>query len=217
MTDPRRIFFLIYDDMEILDLTGPYDVFSMSNIIMENNPDHAVGMRKFEMFMVSPARKTVEAMHGLKVVPDYGFDDCPLDEIDVLIVPGGTVKLMFGFEKVYPTALDWLADAAGKADTFASICIGGLIAAKAGLFAGLKATTHHDFHAQLATFSQNKATVLPGARYVDNGEDARVLSSAGVSAGIDLAFHMLEQFTSPVIRRKTESLMEYNGTTNWVY
>ena len=92
-----------------------------------------------------------------------------------------------------------------------------MIGAKAGVFDGLRATTHHDFLDKLKEFSDGKATVMPGARYVDNDGEPEIISSSGVTAGIDMALYLLNKHESSDVRRKTATIMEYNGTSNWVY
>ncbi len=205
----RRAIFLIYDDVEVLDFTGPFDVFSMANVVGAKRP--------FELFTVSPDGKPVRTMHGLSVNPDYSIDNCPKDDMDFVVIPGGVPPLMLDFDQRYPDVIDWIAESRSWTKVLATVCIGALIGARAGVFDGLRATTHHAFLDKLTEFSDSKATVIPGARYVDNDGEPEIISSSGVTAGIDMALYLLGKHEGCDVRRKTAAIMEYNGTSNWVY
>ena len=208
----QKIYFLIYNDVEILDFSGPFDVFSMANVASKS----MTGQELFELFTVSPDGKTVTAMHGLSVNPDYSIENCPIGPDDVLIVPGGTGKAVNKFFDIYPTALPWMIKQKNQVKVFASICIGAIIAAKADAFVGKKTTTHHRFLGQLEALVEGQdAVVIPGVRYVDNDGSPNIMSSAGVSAGLDLSFYLLGKLSNQQIVSGTMNIMEYNGTTNW--
>ncbi len=205
----RRVLFLIYDDVEVLDFTGPFDVFSMANIVG--------AQKQFEMFTVGPDGNPVKTIHGLSINPDYGVENCPMEALDILVIPGGEPSLMFEFDRKYPRVIDWIASSLSRTQVLATVCVGALIGAKAGLFEGLKATTHHGFLRQLEEFSNGNATIVPGARYIDNDGIPEIISSSGVSAGIDMAFYLLGKLEGNDMKQKTAAIMEYNATTNWTY
>jgi transcriptional regulator GlxA family with amidase domain len=209
----QKIYFLIFDEVEVLDFTGPFDVFSMANAAANsmNQPD------LFELLTISPDGKTVTAMHGLSINPNYSIDTCPIGSDDILIVPGGTPPSVLSFYDDHPEVLPWLTAQQAEVKVLASICVGALIAAPAMAFQGKTATTHHQFLGQLETMlAGQNATVVPGVRYVDNPGTPTIMASAGVSAGLDLAFYLLRKLTDADITNKTMDIMEYNGTRNWV-
>lgn len=204
----RKVFFLIYDQVECLDFTGPYDVFSMANV--------ATGKDYFELFTVSPDGGTVKALHGLGIEANYSVADCPNDDIDILVIPGGIPETVLEFGKTHPEVIEWIRKRPANVEIFATVCIGALLGAQANVFDGLGATTHQGYLDQLECLAP-KARIVRGARYVDNGCESTVTSSAGVSAGIDLAFHIVERLLGSEVRRTTEVLMEYHGVSNSAY
>ncbi len=209
----QKIYFLVYDEVEVLDFSGPFDVYSMANVAANNKGQGDL----FELLTLSPTGKTVTAMHGLSINPTYSIDDCPIGADDILIVPGGTLPSVNSFYDTYPTMLPWMTAQKDQVKVFASVCIGALIAAPAMAFEGKKTTTHHQLLGQLEALVQGQnAAVIPGARYVDNDGTPNIMSSAGVSAGMDLAFYLLKKLTNQNIVSQTMNIMEYNGTTNWV-
>jgi len=207
--NPRKVFFLIYDGVEVLDFTGPFDVFAMTSV--------ATGQTHFEMHTVSPNDRPVTTWHGLVIQAKHSVDNCPNDAIDILVIPGGDPDLVFNFKNKYPGVIDWISNRRSHVKVLSTVCVGALIAAQAGVFDDLEATTHHQFLEQLSVFSHGRAKVIHGARYVDNPGTPNVISSAGVSAGIDMAFHLVGKLLGPEARRNTAKTMEYNETTNWIY
>lgn len=205
----RKVVFLIYDGVEVLDFTGPFDVFSMANISGAKEP--------FELITVSPDGNAIQTMHGLTITPNYSIDNYPKEHTSVLIIPGGLPSIMKEFDKRYPAVMDWITDMRHHSKVVASVCIGALIAAKAGVFDGLKATTHHGFLRDLRTYTDGKAIIEAGNRYVNNSGSPQTISSAGVSSGMDMAFFLLGQLEGPEVQRATANVMEYNGTVNWLY
>jgi transcriptional regulator GlxA family with amidase domain len=185
---PRRVFFLIYDQVEILDLAGAYDVFTIANI--------ASGGRAFELHTISPAAGSIGPMR---------------QPIDMLVIPGGPPDLMLQFKQRYPAVIDWIAGQRPKVKILATVCVGALIAAQADVFDGLKATTHGANIGDLEKLTQGRGTdVVSGVRFVDDGQAPNVISSAGVTAGIDMAFHVVGKLLGDGIRRRTAGIMEYN-------
>jgi transcriptional regulator GlxA family with amidase domain len=188
---PRRVFFLIYDQVEILDFAGAYDVFTIANI--------ASGDRAFELHTVSPAKGSIGPMRhpaqpvrGLHLEATHTIDAWSDQPIDMLVIPGGPPDLMLQFKQRYPAAIDWIAGQRPKVKILATVCVGALIAAQADVFDGLKATTHGANIGDLEKLTQGRGTVVvSGLRFVDDGQAPNVISSAGVTAGIDMAFHVV--------------------------
>ena len=215
---PRRVFFLIYDQVEMLDLAGPYEVFSMANVVS--------GKVEFELYTVSPDRdpqtgnpRLVSPMRhgeakslGLDLRATHTIDHWPDDEpIDMLVIPGGDPELTRKFKDKYPAVIEWIAGQRQKVSILATVCVGALIAAQANVFDGLKATTHVIFIPTLRTLtSSGNTTVVERVRFVDNDKPSHnVISSAGVSAGIDMALHIVGKLLGDAIRVGTADAMEY--------
>ena len=220
-----NVFFLIYDNVEVLDFTGPFDVFSMTNVALSlGGTPHT----PFTLRTVAPTQDIVTAIHGLRIVPDHGIADCPIEDIDLLIVPGGMPEDILDFAEKHPEVLDWIIKAHQNTQITASVCIGALLLAQAnarpagGFLDGLKMTTHAGYIKTLEKLLP-KTTVIPGARYVDNfgagcaTDHPVIAASAGVSAGLDLSFHLLRHLLGPEAATKTQQRMEYNSTLDFVY
>lgn len=226
MRQEWKIFFLLFDHVEVLDFSGSFDVFSMANVAIPlkkgEKEDYDQG-RVFKLYTVSESGGTVKALHGLKIEADFSFDSCPVDDIDVLIIPGASPDIIKKFIAANPEVIEWVRQRCRHVEIVASVCVGALILAEAGGFDGLRCTTHHGAIADLgAVFERRKAKaeIVRGARYVDNEESKspRVLSSAGVSAGIDQAFYMLRSILgNETLARTTAVVMEYNESANWDY
>jgi transcriptional regulator GlxA family with amidase domain len=143
--------------------------------------------------------RAIAATGGLKVVPDFTFDDAP--RIDLLVVPGG-----FGVRPLLDDErhLAWIAATSATAQRTASVCSGALLLAKIGLLDGRRATTHWGSLERLAALGSG-IRVEPGARFVDDG----VMTSAGVAAGIDLAFHVVATRHGREVAAETARYIDY--------
>jgi transcriptional regulator GlxA family with amidase domain len=157
--------------------------------------DHA----PFHVFTVAESRDRVRAIGGLEVTPDHGFADAPA--IDLLIVPGG-----FGTRPLLEHAgvCGWIARTAQRARLVASVCTGALLLAKVGLLHGKRATTHWGALEFLRSLDPT-IQIESGTRFVDDG----VLTSAGISAGIDLALALVERVSGAAVADETAHYMEY--------
>jgi transcriptional regulator GlxA family with amidase domain len=193
----RHVAILIFEEVEILDFAGPFEVFAVAN---ELN-----GFEIFHTFTVAAVPGSVRARNGLKVVPDFTLESAPSPHI--LIVPGGagTRPLLRR-----PSMLEWIRQRARKAELVASVCTGALVLAQAGLLHNLRATTHHKCLAELAALAPN-TDVVEGARFVDNGQ---VLTAAGISAGIDLSLHIVARLHGVETALQTARYMEYPWTND---
>ncbi len=188
----RNVAILVFDDVEVLDFAGPFEVFAVTDEL----GDHSV----FNVMTVAPLPGTVRARNGLKIVPDYALEACP--QPHVLIVPGG-----FGARALLrnPVVLEWIQTRSRKTELTVSVCTGALVLAKFGLLDGLRATTHHQAIEELRNMAP-KAVVDPGARFHDNGA---VLTAAGISAGIDCSLHIVGRLLGRVAADATAAYMEY--------
>ena len=192
MPTTRTLAIVIFDEVEVLDFCGPFEVFSVASRFAD---PHA-----FDVLTVAEKAGPVRARGGLSVNPHRRLADCPPP--DVLLVPGGqgTRKEMHN-----PALIEWIRQASEKAELVLSVCTGALLLARAGLLDGLEATTHHgatDLLRQVAP----KTTVHADHRFVDNG---RVVCSAGIAAGIDLSLHVLARLLGSDVAVRTAQQMEY--------
>lgn len=176
MTRARSVGILVFEDVEVLDFCGPFEVFSVTG--------RQIAPGSFNVFTVGNVPGVVVARNGLSVNAQYTVADAP--PIDLLLIPGGqgTRSLMHDAPLV-----EWIGQRAAAAELVLSVCTGALLLAKAGLLAGLAATTHHGALGLLREVAPG-TTVRDDVRYVDNG---RVITSAGVAAGIDMSFHVVDR------------------------
>ena len=188
----KNIAILLFDDVEVLDFAGPYEVFAVA--------DELRGYAVFNVFTVAENVGTIRARNGLKVVPHFSREDCPAP--NVLVVPGG-----FGTRALLnkPALLEWLRLKAKHSDLVMSVCTCALVLAKAGLLDGLRATTHHESFELLRALAP-RTEVLETERFVDNG---RILTAAGISAGIDCSLHVVERLLGSETAENTARQMEY--------
>lgn len=182
---------LIFPNVELLDFCGPYEAFTAASLD---------GKPCFNTFTVAESLEPVAANAGLRTLPDFTLNTAP--EIDVLVVPGGRGTR----REILNTALiDWIATIAGTATLTTSVCTGSFLLAQAGLLEGGKATTHWgSIERMRETFPSIE--VQENVRWVDDGA---VVSSAGVSAGIDMSLHVIERLVGRAAAENSARLMEY--------
>jgi transcriptional regulator GlxA family with amidase domain len=192
MSQTRSVGILIFDDVEVLDFCGPFEVFAVAG--------RQIVPGAFHVFTVAHSTDPITARNGLSVNPRASLADAP--QIDLLVIPGGygTRPLMHD-----ATVIDWIKQRAPAAELVLSVCTGALLLAKAGLLDGLSATTHHGALDLLREVAPNTA-VCDDRRVVDNG---RIITSAGVSAGIDMSFHVLAKLLGQDVAAATAHYIEY--------
>ena len=188
---------LIYDDVEVLDFAGPYEVFSVTRSLENPNYDDPC---PFEIALISEYNRKVTTVGGMRVIPKYNFEDCP--ELDILIVPGGLGERM---EHGNPITHHFLKTQAKNVKTLASVCTGAFFLAKAGLLNGKRATTHFLSLDRLEQAFPD-TEVVRDKRYV---EDGGIITSAGISAGIDMSLYIVSKFLGEDVARLTAKSMEY--------
>jgi len=201
MTSPnkRNVGIFIFDEVEVLDFAGPYEVFSRTRLTPGIESRRSDDTAPFRVFTAALDRSLVTATGGLRVVPDYDINDSPA--IDLLVVPGGFgTRLLLDNER----ALKWIIDTAGKSERFASVCTGALLLARAGLLKNRRATTHWGALDLLAA-QDTTISVEREARVVDD----HAVTSAGVSAGIDMALWFVEKFCGREVADETARYIEY--------
>jgi transcriptional regulator GlxA family with amidase domain len=188
---------LLFDDVELLDFAGPYEVFCMANVVVSMQ---ARDVPPFLVFTIADKPRTIRTRAGLRVLPDLGLEDCP--NMDLLVVPGGPGVRQ---EMKNGKLIDCLINFAHLNRRVASVCTGALLLGKAGLLKGRQATTHWSALEELAQLCP-ETIVVGGKRVVDSGS---ILTAAGVSAGIDLALYLVGGYLNGEISRFVAERMEY--------
>jgi transcriptional regulator GlxA family with amidase domain len=189
----RNVALLIFDDAEVLDFCGPFEVFSTTDELQHGG--------LLRVFTVALAGGAIRARNGLRVIPDFVLAGSPPP--DIVLVPGGRGARAAGKEE---EIIAWLKRSAGSAELLLSVCSGALILARAGLLDGLKATTHHEVLDELRS-SAPMTEVIAGKRFIDNG---RIIVSAGIAAGIDMCLYVVSRLFGAAVARQTAAYMEYD-------
>lgn len=182
-----KVLFYLQDGVEVLDFAGPMEVFSYAG---------------FDVAVVSKTKDPIVAQGVLKIMPEYSIEDAP--KADILAFFGGSA---WNAVKE-PSVIKWLQDAP-KPQYYFSVCTGAFILGKAGMLDGLTVTT---FHESIDGLQKDvpKAKVLSNVRFVDNG---KVITTAGISAGIDGALHLVEKVRGRDVAEQIAKYMEYD---KWV-
>src|SRR5713101_6094323 len=195
--DRKRVGILIFPDVEVLDFCGPFEVFSVTRL---NEDARREELSPFEVLLVAETKDTVVATGGLKVLPDVTLESCP--PLDILVVPGGWGTRT---EIDNPRLLSWIAERASQMETLTSVCTGSMLLGRAGLLDGRRATTHWR---SLDWMRQSFPTVTVEDR-LHVVEDGAVITSAGISAGIDMALRVVARYHGEPVARATARHMEY--------
>ena len=188
-----RIAFFIFDGAEELDWVGPWEVLASW---AQGWPDDDVAT-----FTVARTDGIVTCAKGLRVLPDYAWDTVPA--FDVLIYPGGQgTRPQIGDEAIRT----WVRERAAEGTLMASVCTGSLVFADSGLLDGLPATTHWGSLDHLGALGTG-IKVRPDDRFIDNGQ---IVTAAGVSAGIDMALHLVVRLHSAERARGVRRYIQYD-------
>ena len=181
----------MYDGVELLDLAGPGEVFAATV--------DAQGTRAFVLSTVAPSADTIMSQGFVQIVPEVAMAGTDLP--DLLVVPGGETEML----RALPKAMRWIEEAARHARLVLTVCTGALVLADTGLLDGRAATTWHGALDRLRAQAP-RTTIHTGCRVVDSG---RIVTTAGVSAGIDGALHVVERLVSAEAASATARYMEY--------
>ena len=198
----KRVGILVFDGVEVLDFCGPFEVFSVTRLDETRRREDP---SPFEVVLVAEQAGTVTAVGGLKVTPDHTLADCP--SLDILVVPGG-----WGTRREIgnPALLEWIGVRGHAVETLTSVCTGAMLLGKAGLLDGRRATTHWRSLGWM-TESFPDVTVETALHVV---EDGNVFTSAGISAGIDMALLVVARHHGEEIARAAARTMEYPYPTD---
>ena len=191
----RSVAILIFDGVELLDFAGPFEVFST----VRKPPDRVEAL--MDVFAVAESMKPVTCRNGLVVQPAYALNECP--PADIVLVPGGQGTRTAVHRQ---GLIAWLADRSAEAELTASVCTGSFLLAQAGLLDG-KPTTTHWASIQRMRDDFPGLEVRENVRWIEAGD---IISSAGVSAGIDMALHVVERLYGKDVAAGTARGMEYD-------
>lgn len=184
---------LLFNEVEVLDFAGPFEVFSLAED--ENQ-------KLFQVITIGEKTQVIQARNGLKVVPDYRFDNHP--KLDILIIPGGDGADQIEIKN--QVVLNWIRLQSKVVSILASVCTGAFLLAECGLLDSKRATTHWMDLDRLEN-EYPKVDVVRKSKFVDEGS---IITSAGISAGINMSFHIISKLTIPEIALQTAKKMEYD-------
>lgn len=188
-----KVGIFIFNEVEILDFTGPFEVFSLAKKDNE---------KLFQVVTIGETGEIISARNGLKVLPTANFND-ELN-LDILIIPGG-----YGAEEIEiknKVVIDWINEQQNKVKIVASVCTGALLLAECGILDNKSATTHWMDLDRLER-EYPKINVIRNTKFVDEGN---ILTSGGISAGINMSFHIIKTLFDADIAEETAKRMEYD-------
>ncbi len=193
MGNKVKVGIVLFNEVEVLDFAGTYEVFSLASKEKE---------KIFEVKTIGEIGEIISARNGLKVLPDFNFkDDCTFD---ILIIPGG-----YGAEEIEirnPIMIDWIKLQQNQVEILASVCTGALLLAQAGVLDNKKATTHWMDLNRLEK-EYPKVEVIRNVKFVDEGH---ILTSGGISAGINMSFHIIKRLFGAEVAKDLAKRMEYD-------
>ncbi len=197
MAQQQSVGILVFDEVEVLDFCGPFEVFASATTASDEPSGE---QRLFRPLIVAEQNRLIHCRGGLLVQPHHSFADAPA--FDVIVIPGG-----FGTRREIdnPRVLAWIAEQNERAELVTSVCTGAFLLAQIGLLNGKRATTHW----QSVDWMRERfpaVQMLDTERVVDEG---RIVTSAGVSAGIDMALHVVARLHGEEIANATARDMEY--------
>lgn len=187
--DKMNVAILVFDGVDVLDWAGPMEVF--------------VNSHAFNAYTVAAENRAYAGM-GHKLYPEYTFADMP--EPDILIVPGGSVAALMHQQET----IEWIRKTSAKSDITMSVCNGVITLAGTSMLKGLEATTHGAWMEWLTAMAgEQNFSAVRGPRFVDNG---KIVTTAGVSSGIDGALHLVARLKGLRVARMAARNMEYDWT-----
>jgi len=190
----------LYNEIEVLDFAGPFEVFSTASRVSSRISEDSENL--FNVFTVANDQKSILARGGLKITPTHSISNHP--EINLLIIPGGIVT--DELEKNH--IVSWILNTSNSADITGSVCTGAFLLAKAGLLKSKRATTHwEDIDDLISMFPDIK--IKKNVRWVDEG---KIVTAAGISAGIDMSLHLVSRMANNKLARLTAKQMEFDWT-----
>jgi transcriptional regulator GlxA family with amidase domain len=193
----KTVGITVFDDIEVLDFCGPFEAFSVTRLDEARRREEP---SPFEVKLIAENGGQITTSGGMRVNADCGFKDAP--RLDILCVPGGWGTRR---EMNNPVMMDWLRGRAKEAELVTSVCTGSMLLGSAGLLDGRRATTHwRSLDWMAKSFPQT--TVVGDQHVVDDGN---LITSAGISAGIDMALVVVNRYCGEATARATARHMEY--------
>ena len=193
----KRVGILVFDEVEVLDFCGPFEVFSVARLDEDRRRDEP---SPFDVLLVAQTREPVRASGGLRVLPDHDFDSCPPP--DVFVAPGGWgTRREVNNERL----IAFVREVGARAETLTSVCTGSFLLAQAGLLDGRRATTHWRSLDRM----RDTYPAVTVERELHVVEDGNRVTSAGISAGIDMALRVVARYFGESVARATARHMEY--------
>jgi len=196
----RRVSILAFDDVEALDLAGPYEVFTTANRMHQRTAPSAPPL--FDVACVARTIAPVRMRAGLGILPAFTFADALPP--DVLIVPGGVVDAAMACTDT----IAWITRASREAEVVASVCTGVFLLAEAKVVESGPVTTHWEDIADLRDRFPT-LEVRENVRWVDRG---RVVTSAGITAGVDMSLHLVSRLAGEALALRTARQMDFAWT-----
>lgn len=193
----KNVVILVFPDVELLDFCGPYEALSACRL---DEAKRREAPSPFRVRLVAASPDPVASANGACFLPDLALADCPIP--DILLAPGGWgVRAAMDDDGL----IDWISAIGSRVETLAGVCTGSMLLGRAGLLAGKRATTHWRSLPWMRE-SFPDVTVVDDQHVV---EDGRVLTSAGISAGIDLGLRLIARYHGEVVAQATADHLEY--------
>ena len=194
---PLNVAIFIFNDAEVLDFAGPFEVFNVANTV--------AGKQLFNVYLVAESEQVQFARNNFRILPDYNFAEGPPS--DILVIPGGNGRKI---QMHQVPVLNWVKHEALKASLVLSVCTGSFISGYAGRLDGLSATTHNDSYEEFEkTFPKTK--LVREVKYIDNG---KIITAAGISAGIDMSVMVVGKIHGIELAKEVARHMEYTLQLN---
>lgn len=193
-TKVRNVAVFIHEGVELLDFAGPGEVFAAAHLPQ--------GAHAFNVYTVAATPEAITSQGFVSIKPQYTFENAPRP--DIVVLPGGNTSIPLQNPKV----IEWVKKTSQDAEVMMSVCTGAFLLARAGLLDGKEATTHWSAIDNLRR-DFPKTTVHENRRFLDNG---KVITTAGVSAGIDGALHIVDRLLGRDAASMTARYMEYLWT-----
>jgi len=184
------VAFLISEGAQVIDFAGPWEVFQ--DVMVPGRTDHP-----FRLYTVSESTAPIHTSGGMKIVPDYNFENAPAPK--VIVIPAQS--------RPSEAALEWIRKSTLTTDVTMSVCTGAFVLARTGLLAGKAATTYHGAFVRFANEFPD-IHLKRGARFV---EDGNLATAGGLSSGIDLALRVVERYFGHEVAQSTAYDLEYQG------
>lgn len=195
---PIPVAFAMSRGATMIDFAGPWEVFQDVMIMNAKGPENH--RHPFQLYTVSDKTDPIEASGGMKIVPDYTFENAPAPKVVVIPAQAGS-----------PALHAWLRKIVDSTDVTMSVCTGAFQLGRAGLLSGKEATTHHEFFDQFANAFPD-VKLKRGLRFVEGG---KISTAGGLTSGIDLALRVVERYFGRETAERTAFYMEYQSK-GWI-